>query len=287
MQKAKAVFILITFFLVACESQVKRIDMPEVESKLVVQCFISPEAPLTEAKVSWSSPIFNSSTNVQQEPNADVRISDGTISYLLVYDVGRGSYLIDSTLFTVIPGQQYFLTVKAPNGKQVTAMCRVPSISDTMLLSSAFDSTVTPQGSKTEVTYVLDLKIRDIANNRNYYRASAAINFENLTTGSFISYDFKFINNNGFINDEEHNGEIMEFGRAEVTRSYTGKNNLKGRYIDIYLVDCDENYYKYHYTLSNFDSDNPFAEPVFIHNNINGGLGCFGAYRRSYSRILF
>jgi hypothetical protein len=70
--------------------------------------------------------------------------------------------------------------------------------------------------------------------------------------------------------------------------SYTRINGVwvstppSGR-LDGYLLNVDENYYRYHDGVARQDEvrDNPFAEPVPIPTNIQGGLGCFGAYNRS------
>lgn len=49
------------------------------------------------------------------------------------------------------------------------------------------------------------------------------------------------------------------------------------------LLHVDENYYRYHDSIlrQSESEGNPFAEPVPIPTNINGGLGCFGGYNRS------
>jgi hypothetical protein len=45
------------------------------------------------------------------------------------------------------------------------------------------------------------------------------------------------------------------------------------------LYNADEHYYRYHRSLTErHDYTNPFTEPYLIYSNIEGGLGCFGAY---------
>jgi hypothetical protein len=45
------------------------------------------------------------------------------------------------------------------------------------------------------------------------------------------------------------------------------------------VLNMDENYYKFCKTIrDNENSDNPFVEPALVFSNIEGGLGCFGAY---------
>lgn len=54
------------------------------------------------------------------------------------------------------------------------------------------------------------------------------------------------------------------------------------------LLHVDKNYYDYHRTLQqqNDIDGNPFAEPVLISTNIEGGLGCFGAYNRTTKTVI-
>lgn len=45
------------------------------------------------------------------------------------------------------------------------------------------------------------------------------------------------------------------------------------------VYNTDEHYFKYHRSVqTRGDSDNPFVEPSLIYTNVEGGLGCFGAY---------
>jgi hypothetical protein len=63
---------------------------------------------------------------------------------------------------------------------------------------------------------------------------------------------------------------------------WTFSNLLRQAELTYSLLHTDENYYRYHdAVLRQRQSDgNPFAEPVPVPTNINGGLGCFGAYNR-------
>lgn len=57
----------------------------------------------------------------------------------------------------------------------------------------------------------------------------------------------------------------------------TGKPKLVS--ITMELYNADEHYYRYHRSLTErHDYTNPFTEPYLIYSNIEGGLGCFGAY---------
>jgi hypothetical protein len=44
------------------------------------------------------------------------------------------------------------------------------------------------------------------------------------------------------------------------------------------LTKGDEAYYQYHRSLFSFEGDNPFAEPVRLYSNVNGGLGVVAGF---------
>lgn len=50
-----------------------------------------------------------------------------------------------------------------------------------------------------------------------------------------------------------------------------------------YLLHTDEHYFLYHRSVRNasYSQDNPFAEPVLVYTNVEGGLGVFAAYNRT------
>ncbi|MDX5319932.1 MAG: DUF4249 family protein, partial [Bacteroidota bacterium] len=50
------------------------------------------------------------------------------------------------------------------------------------------------------------------------------------------------------------------------------------------LMSLDEHLYKYQTTFDAAESaqDNPFAEPVIIYSNIEGGIGIFGGLNRQF-----
>ncbi|MBD0254725.1 MAG: DUF4249 family protein, partial [Cytophagales bacterium] len=48
-----------------------------------------------------------------------------------------------------------------------------------------------------------------------------------------------------------------------------------------YLLHTDRAYFEYHRTLRANADSNPFAEPVLLYSNVEGGLGVFAAFNRT------
>ncbi|WP_019988719.1 DUF4249 domain-containing protein [Rudanella lutea] len=64
--------------------------------------------------------------------------------------------------------------------------------------------------------------------------------------------------------------------------TYRFGDNFRSAELTVSLLHTDETYYRYHEAIPRQqESDgNPFAEPVQIPSNINGGLGCFAGFNR-------
>jgi hypothetical protein len=45
-----------------------------------------------------------------------------------------------------------------------------------------------------------------------------------------------------------------------------------------YIINCSEEYYKYHTSVKSYQGDDFFVEPSIIFDNIENGLGNFSAY---------
>src|SRR5687767_7087825 len=123
------VFLFLTLFLAACESLVTDVDkgdLPQVESKLVVQCFISPQAARINVVVTESIPLFaEPDLKGGVIPNAIVKMSDGSREIAIPFDTTNQLYSIDKSALSIVPGKTYFLSVT--NGmRSVSARCTVP-----------------------------------------------------------------------------------------------------------------------------------------------------------------
>jgi len=303
------ILLSLTFLLAACESLVTDVDqanLPQVESKLVVQCFISPQAARINVVVTESIPLFTEpDLKGGVIPNAVVKLSDGAREIVIPFDTTNQLYSIDKSALSISPGKTYFLSVT--NGvRSVSANCTVPAsavVPKTYEIDTASSGDISARDTSLTVKYTWN----DIAGQANYYRVRASLDLEysvpegvTSNQGQLIEkrvrnrFNFNWddaIGRNDFRNDINLDGTDFNspIGRVKLPKplSYTGSDGTvylsfpKSKIISVTMevYNTDEHYFKYHRSVqTRGDSDNPFVEPSLIYTNIEGGLGCFGSY---------
>jgi hypothetical protein len=294
--------------LMACESLKQEVDpdlLTTEPEKLVVACFISPQDTILTAEVSLSTPVLGERANYDTRvTNATITLSDGVNS--VVFDRRNGKYPgqfyfgADPKKFPIVSGQRYTLTVQIPDGRKVEAVCTVPKPvipSDIVL-----DSVQIVENGSSGKDYFVRLHWQDPAGGENYYRYAGMFyylqrdfNSPNLPETNWPGYliDFRPNNDNrDLVDDQQHDGEILSSARGFM-RFYGFSEQTLGQRVQrlkcvIDLLHTDANYYHYHEAVqrNNESGNNPFAEPVLIPTNIQGGLGCFGAYNRSTMAVM-
>ena len=264
----------------ACEKDAENVDIPLVRPQLAVHSYISPQAENIVVWVGVSKPIFGPSNNGSAYiDDAIVKISDGVTMKDVPYNVMYNNYRLDTNSFKIIPGKTYTLYVSSPDGKNAKATCTVPMPPDANSFTADFDTTV--KRTATELDYRLNvrLKWRDIPGQADYYHTFAEVKLVNHPDTSFWSYA---LISDELVSDKTRDGEVLSGINAQYSASHFNPgglnfyNNPEG--IKYHLFRVDENYYKYHLSSQNNNSGDPFSEPVTMHNNIENGLGCFGAY---------
>ena len=294
----------ILFLLMACDSLRREVAPKGIiaePEKLVVACFISPQDTLLTAKVTRSSPLLGTSKSGSEEiTNAVVTLSDGSRTVTLPRKTADGvgtAYLLKASELPITVGKTYSLRVELPDGRSVSSSCTVPgpvSLDDVPL-----DSTAVAENGRYHYEYYARLQWRDPAGRSNFYRFTG--NNESTYTYTLsqtpglpardttVRYWLDWIGNtNTTMTDQGRDGQLMQSARLPLTFVYfwvNGQQQMtrpKGQ-LNAYLLNVDENYYRYHDAVERQlqNSDNSFAEPVLIPSNIQGGLGCFGAFNRS------
>ena len=281
----------------SCERDAVNVDIPLIQSKLVVQCFISPQNPVTRAHVSFSSPIYGNSPREDWIRDAKVEITNGTTQATLVATNfnGRPAYEIDSSAFKIEAGQTYTLYVSTTDGRKVNAQCSVPFAIDASTLTYNWDTIVKIDQNvgSIERTVRLNMKWRDAQQGENFYRVGANVLVCALNDTT-ITFRERMSNNrfSDLFTDEGEDGKTFERNSLEqiVAEQIGGSVNefsFRPKGIDIYILNCDKNYYRYHKTAENNNGEDPFSEPTLVFSNIIGGLGCFGASNRFIETIQF
>jgi hypothetical protein len=271
--------ICIVILLGSCEKDAN-VKLPAVESKLVINSFISPQDTLIRVVVSLSQPLYNNanSGNYFSVANATVQISDGINTQLLAYNQTESYYYVKSSQLPIIVGKTYYLTVTTPDGKNVNASTTIPTSNSSL----SFSSHVINNPNQTD-TYLMETHWNDQAGIEDYYRIvyyqkqfttytydTSSITYVDTT----YYYDLNFSDN---ISDKNNNGSTMN-----QNFQFTQDPNSSGNLGEIYLLHATKEYYLFHKILKNANDtqDDPFAEPVQMYTNINGGYGVFAGFNQ-------
>lgn len=295
--------------LAGCDSLKQEVEPKGISrqpEKLVVACFISPQDTVLAARVTRTSPVLGVGSQYNPDiSNATVTLSDGGRSVLLQsrfdpnggYGFSRLYYRANATELPIIVGKTYTLTVRVPDGRQVTATCTVPE--PVTLQSVVLYSAVTNEFGRSRKEYYARLRWRDPAGRPNYYRVAGDSEYSYTSQirtsatspvrDTTIRMRGNWYFNNGWITtDLDRDGQEFVSGRGRLPIAYSWVNGQQQTsrptgQANAYLLNVDENYYLYHDAFGRQIEvgDNPFAEPVPILTNIQGGLGCFGAYNKA------
>ena len=297
-------FILCLLMLTGCESLVNDLgpdDLPKIESRLAVECYISPQSARLEAVVTESQPLFGPATyNAVFVKNAEVILSGDAQKVLLVYDDSTARYYADTSAFKVEAGKTYSLTVN--DGKRsVKATTTVPANRPVI---KTFTVNIVPANYSDDSLAQIRFSWEDIKGETNYYTVRSYVIAEETTpqyndkTGDIVPFrnvnmwqsyrrdwnTFSDTNLDGITyNAPEYNvitprkRTITYVDKNGVARSFF--NNALIREVRVEVLNIDINYFRFFDTLDNSGAgDNPFVEPALVYTNIQGGLGCFGSY---------
>lgn len=255
-------------------------------SKLVVNCFLSPQDDILAVKVTRSATVVGDSISLLQTgnnvTNATVTLSEGGQSVVLSYNNVASNdstiqpyYSTAAVLLPIIQGHTYTLTVTA-NGQRATGTCTIPA---------PVPPTVITLDSLNRRYYVVT-KWQDPPGQTNYYQVAGIFRYITNTCRACLqesninlSFDDE---NRGLFTDAGMNGTLITSGRAFLTAAATANfyNQYRTASVIVNLMSVDQAYYQYEEAIirQRRSRNNPFAEPVLIPSNIQGGIGCFGGY---------
>lgn len=292
--------IVLALLTVSCESIfVKVVDptnIPIGEQKLTVHCYISPQDTVLTAVVNRSRAVLGAHNSVRlgSLPDATVTLSDGDRSVVLRYNDQQDIPLhrIDARKFPIQVGKMYSLAASLPTGERVTATCTVPD--SVPITSFRIDSLPDPNIGN-GLGYYVRMIWQDPVGVVNYYRVAGDNEYGSVghqyVQGRYIEVPIRAVNElfvvgeSPYLTDQNLDGRTMisPEGRLSYTLSSGKIYANRPILINLYLLNADVNYYRYHESLERAvqAQSNPFAEPTPVFSNITGGLGCFGAYNRS------
>lgn len=293
-------------------------DLPGEPEKLVVYGYISPQDTVLSVRVGRSKPVLGDGAEAVpfNITNATVLMSNGSQSVPLIYTASDQIYRAKASALPIRTGQTYRLTVSTPDGKRVTAQATVPK--PIPIQSIRLDSSIVEVTSAWRKVYLATISWQDPDGEDNYYRyggtfdwnpnaaypidgqpkptatvALRAVTFQREnTTGNLLSDD----NADGSVLNSQSTNEIVNISVPDNVanpQAQAAQIRLSSLYpgarLTAQLLHLEKLYYQYANAVINQrrNRDNPFAEPVFIPTNIEGGLGCFVGYNRTEKVLLF
>lgn len=308
MKKSYLNILLVSLLLFCSCNQVVKIDVPRSENKLVVNSIFNPDSVIS-LTLSHSEFILENGEFEKIEGATALLLNKEGVKLDKMSYAGNGIYKSD---IKPIPGKTYRIKVSQEGYKTVTSQNKVPAeparivkvkvnkkrnnTNDDMPFRD-YDITLTvwlddPKGSDFYEIYFFDKatiirpSVSDTFVNKRYHflRSNEAVfhefNAQNPepTQGRFLIFDDDLFNESTIKLRFDATTKVTECPPVvcNVTHDFT-----------LYIRKTSEAYYRYNKTVAKQDEqeENPFAEPVFVYDNIKNGLGIFAGFNVSTYHI--
>lgn len=265
------------------------LDLPNnTRPKLTIISHLSP------ASIGWQDPrvyVFVSqspsdSSSFETPQNVEVEVteleSDHSITLTQSFEGGESYFGFPNNFLK--EGFSYTISAYSPGFESVRATTKIPTPStiSNLNISGVTIKPSTKNEFKDIVRYSLSFDINHIGSNQYYhlvfYNQYAGlpdlylVNPELTDDQPYLAhYDF------GILIDKADlvNGEPLHFNFVDWVLE---NNELRRVFVELRSI--TKEYYKYHSTLARqlIVRQDPFAEPVSIYNNIEGGYGNFSGF---------
>ncbi|RME09348.1 MAG: DUF4249 domain-containing protein [Bacteroidetes bacterium] len=227
-----------------------------------------------------------SQTDAEPIPDADVEIfKDGT-------SLGKALYFSDKLyklpLVQALPAEMatYELKISAPGFDPVQASQVMPPPVPIISATFEIDGAIDDDGERVDE---LTIEFEDPAGVENYYSVFAYVVFDDQYTEEFSLGSLDPITEEGMddylLKDVTFDGKRYEW-RLKAYRFFELTDDVK-MYVVLRSITADQYFFSRSVSLSYDTDDNPFAEPVIIHNNIEGGYGIFSLESRDVKEVEF
>ena len=310
MKRISNIFLLLILLTSGCGSMREEIDpasLGQIEKKLVIIGFISPQDTVLAVKVNITRPVTeaNYTKNYGVASDATVVLSSGNQSVQLKYNGKYQYFQADPKKFPIRAGETYRITAQTPAGLKASGVCTVPQ--PTKLQQVRLDSV---EDSNHQKQYFVRYYWQDEPQTTNYYQTVGLFAYakpcpacktdaKTKAEAQTVPVLFESAGQlNSLLSDQSRDGKRLESYRGLLSQTTTtSTSSSKLSFASLYdkatvkatLLNVDEAYYNYHQALELQEKadGNPFAEPVLLPDTIEEGLGCFAAYNLSSLTVTF
>ena len=263
--KKVLIYTLFVLSIYSCETVLENVPIPESPQKAVVFGSIEVESLYHTLRVTKSKPILNNSmsSGFNAIPDATVTVTSGGQNYIYVFNPAMETYEYRGVID--LSSGEAQLAVNTISLGSLTSRVIVPT------KFGAYTLVVDSLVREYETEYAVQFTI-PASDNAAYYRIDG---YSTYATDTFSSYS----------TNEYHTNEDALDQELKVKTAFYEWDDKNGSSSNLYvrLSRISEEYYTYGKALENYEPNNPFAEPIPLPNNVEGGLGIFGISR---SRVI-
>ena len=193
-------FILSCLLFLSCAKEAK-VKLPETKPLPVMYSYICPTDSVIRLKLMYSSPLFSSNQIdvLAAVSDGDVKISSAQGTAQLIFNQATEYYELKTSLYPIVPGQIYKMTVTTINGDIATAETEVPIT--TVPINTVTVETI-PENYQT--SDLIKVSFTDEPGKVNYYRIAALYAFVYTSQADTITDETRI---KELYSDINHDGE--------------------------------------------------------------------------------
>lgn len=255
--------LFINLFAISC---VKEIDgsFLNTPNEIVLECFISPSDTIVKAVLSKATSFTDKETQFDDLfiKDAQIIISNAKVQKPLIYNSTTKYYELNLTKeFRIEKGVNYYINVITKEGKTLNSSCTVPSI------------TYQPNDIEIEKSYrgtdLVDIRLKWPKSESKFFIVKPYYYYSNSQVkDKAIAQKVQFFNSDDI------------FESIVISNYFTNDLTVGGKKNTVFFYVVNESFFNYSKSvqLNKNNQADPFSQPINAKYNINGGLGCFGAY---------
>jgi len=283
--------ILIVLSLASCEDKFINdldIDVPDQEQLLVINLELQANSTIAETFVARSSNINEVDPALYDDAIVELYKDDNFLSEF-VFDFDSRNYIASFDSTTLTEGTYRVEVSGIENLNDISATQVIPGMVE--ILRGEFEE----QGTMNDK---VKIRFNDPAGQENYYLVQLFSVLEDslgietrrkslaLTSVTPVAEVLE-LTDGVILKDDAFEGTTLEVSLG-IGRNYTYDGGTIGNnYIEAVLGHIGRDHYLYLKSLDLFEAavENPFTEPVIVHNNIENGIGIFRTSNQSKIRI--
>ena len=273
----QVILLSFTFFLTACSEdffdQTVAIEVPEHTPLLAITSQLNAGDSTIWAYVTHSQGILE---NSQANPieNAIVELYRG--GQLIEAIPFWGEQFYSKNLDMPFPSDQaeYQLKISAPGFDPIEATQQMPTTVPIISAVYEAEGALDLDGERVDE---ISIEFEDPAGEKNYYQLEVYIIYPQSTNNLWLHLLDPIAEELGrsqFLKDDSFEGKKYTWRAGFYPQHFEPGSEAK-ILVQLFSISRDKYFYERSVSLSQDADDNPFAEPVIIYGNVEGGLGVF------------